>query len=1265
MIAEFERNSEKEAALRKEALKIIDRLNTGRPNEELLSTIGEFYHYISCLPRSEHWFCNEIWRPIAHATLPYVSFTNETGLCYIKDLNRRILSCARCSRIYHQMISALVDSIRKFWRIEEPLVLKLEERLVEIDDERLKDRFPVWHDDPERDTTETRMAALYDCLYCPKFVLSSTELSRTICHEMKQFGLMDRVEKDLFDGGTPLIVTWLYTFSEDVQDLRQYAQQLFSAEVMGRPKSTMDLPTIKAWAKVLDEFGQMKIALGEFWKVTANIIRNLTSAFVVEQLSSYLNTLVPLVQRAINEQHDPFVVYILEALFDQLSVQRALHTLGTSASTITTQLGPANFPSTKWILQLVKASNSQEDDPNALKTLLSISKVNISNKNTQIIALQAMAKGLSLNVSQSVPLAKDYSCLLRIELMKFIANAADKVISVAGASTEGFEFVQEVIRLSVQLELVCALTVPNETNMRISLWRAFLGSQTNLMRDYRIWRSILLGSAWITSFLVRPTDRKKHDVVLPLDERVVLMTSSLNMICTVILQPEIKRLLDHQEALTNLFVLCFSYNESLHAAAVHVLVQGFSDVGSRQEALRNLLISNPEVSLQAFNNAIKICFDMNQFSVCLRYVRLARDFLEALYGHDGVVDDSFKSRISDQHLLVFWQNSWKLQERMCANTRTWGNQFNHNDMKDFFRDEADYCQSLLDNFRFFETDIPDSFVAGTESIGMMLARPVARAVEEMSDLLKLKDKILVEACFKNFLRILELMRSFRVPAPDGLVETIIKCASREVPTNLTVDNCQSLLDSLIKSGILSDTDVQSINERAESKRKRTIPTTVVVSEASGAKRQKLVNDYFNKASSGYISPTISSRAVEPTAPSKMSQMEALRAEMKLKAGTLKAGSYAMAQAANRPIKDVHPPRPPGFNSKRPTAVPQTVAASSTGDRSIPQEVSDSDSGSDSDMEGLFKEKKNKETLQTNLRNISRPGFQMNSAMVGQRSRAVVDVSKNEENALRNRLGVDLGALHKKLLCWDYFQPENKSPFDESKLEEVRDRYSTVKEYQSALSPLLLLECWHGILKSRAENAGLTRPFYIDVGRRERCDDFTDVHVSMLPENVKSQRLAEADLIVIWRDELKRDIKVPNLPNHLVPHCYARIQSLKSHRDYVDVVLRTYEPGDLLPSLSKGAQIAALKVSSLVTVEREFSSLGGLQHYDLKNNIINGEPRPLKIAQDAEVEKTMSIFGLNRSQAEAVLGSFRGTEGFQLIQGYAFFSNVFIIIVMIP
>jgi senataxin len=71
---------------------------------------------------------------------------------------------------------------------------------------------------------------------------------------------------------------------------------------------------------------------------------------------------------------------------------------------------------------------------------------------------------------------------------------------------------------------------------------------------------------------------------------------------------------------------------------------------------------------------------------------------------------------------------------------------------------------------------------------------------------------------------------------------------------------------------------------------------------------------------------------------------------------------------------------------------------------------------------------------------------------------------------------------------------------------------------------------------------------------------------------------------------------------------------------------------------------------LSTLHREYAALVALPYYDLYEKILRPQLSPIPVINPNDINKTMSIYNVNKPQAVAILGSLQ-TDGFALIQGY--------------
>ena len=153
-----------------------------------------------------------------------------------------------------------------------------------------------------------------------------------------------------------------------------------------------------------------------------------------------------------------------------------------------------------------------------------------------------------------------------------------------------------------------------------------------------------------------------------------------------------------------------------------------------------------------------------------------------------------------------------------------------------------------------------------------------------------------------------------------------------------------------------------------------------------------------------------------------------------------------------------------------------------------------------------------------------------------------------------------------------------------------------------------------------QSAKLTveKPFELLIGSRTLVDGFFDV-LRLWKTVLQDRKIGDSDLVVLaLKDEslqhasdIRRYIKADGTMT-----CLAKVQDTKyTNSDYCDVVLRVYPSGPMMGALTPKSVVTGMKVMQMVT-EREFSSLKGLQYYDLADSIILATPnKPIEIEEE--------------------------------------------------
>ncbi|OTB11014.1 hypothetical protein K445DRAFT_234685 [Daldinia sp. EC12] len=242
--------------------------------------------------------------------------------------------------------------------------------------------------------------------------------------------------------------------------------------------------------------------------------------------------------------------------------------------------------------------------------------------------------------------------------------------------------------------------------------------------------------------------------------------------------------------------------------------------------------------------------------------------------------------------------------------------------------------------------------------------------------------------------------------------------------------------------------------------------------------------------------------------------------------------------------------------------------------------------------------------------------------------------------MRARLIPPMDVLHQAILEWDIFHEGNDPP-NGIKCSQVSDSYGDPREYKETFLPLLINEAWRSFVTAKDE--ATSKPFGIKVVNRMNVDKFVEVSTAMPITENKDRFLAEGDIVLFSHasnpleatDEL---------------HCLARIWRVQFKNGNMEVQYRlSGRAGPILSTMMPQAELYAVKITNMTTIEREYASLESLQYYDLMPEVLEAKPSPmLKFSQEA-IDQVMQNYQLNPGQAKAILNA-KENDAFTLVQG---------------
>lgn len=249
-----------------------------------------------------------------------------------------------------------------------------------------------------------------------------------------------------------------------------------------------------------------------------------------------------------------------------------------------------------------------------------------------------------------------------------------------------------------------------------------------------------------------------------------------------------------------------------------------------------------------------------------------------------------------------------------------------------------------------------------------------------------------------------------------------------------------------------------------------------------------------------------------------------------------------------------------------------------------------------------------------------------------------DAKKNA----RARLTPDLSTLHHTILSWDYFASGDLPPTSgKEDYTLVSSSFRSPDAYQSTFEPLLILEAWQGFQQSKEE--GIFRPVEVKVMSRLTIDSW--IEISTQPQGVvpKDLNFGEGDLVLF-------SSSTNPTADPSASHVLARVSGVNRKGGKLEVSYRM-NPGNnkFLSSFGTGATAWAVRVTSLVPVEREYGALMALQFYDLCEEIVLAKPSPILTYGDTTLQPIMDNYSINRAQAKAIKSAL-DNDAFTLIQG---------------
>nr|POE79379.1 helicase sen1 [Quercus suber] len=721
-----------------------------------------------------------------------------------------------------------------------------------------------------------------------------------------------------------------------------------------------------------------------------------------------------------------------------------------------------------------------------------------------------------------------------------------------------------------------------------------------------------------------------------------------------------------------LVTLLYNADESIHQGTVGIL-RILSGKDTRRDSIMHITSSFLGITLRSAAATHKHIWQSKMFGPCARFMKLGRDFFSCLTdSQDGILRSRTISEKQDLAALSdLWKETWNVLAIIFQHTEFWSNiGYDKAVMTEFCRATMEFAETVFDQYSIFASTLREGDKTKSDiEVGEELLKSPAKAFNNMTGWLRLRDDFLIETAVSLTVKVLRRLEEVSIQIDEKAalyVEGVIGSGTTtKIRTKLSPSQkaeLQRALEQHLGEPVAEHIDINTTVPRKQStlagwagKSSSSTPATAVArsknvidlekwstaSDASKRKKDladehdKAYRDLIGSATSGQqafrqklppkkptplVAPKVSQQQADFAAKRKAQEDEVKRkkAEFLAKQTGGKVGVGSGVQGLGNMGKD-H------------TLKGQNVMVSS-------DEESDDDDDDELDTDlfgGPIKDKKK----------IQRPDVDPNGALglKPEVKKGPTRIHRTARSAkdMRARLAPDLGPLHKIILQWDFFHEGDYPPGANPHIfRGVANSFTNPVSYQETFQPLLTLEAWQGMVKSREENT--SKPYDIKINNRSNVDHFIELSTIVGQAENRDLQLQEGDIVLMSK------APKPHLDSSS-PHCLSRVYRVKRQKNVLEIVYQTMSGTSLASSLTPNAVVHGVKVQTITPLEREYGALQGLQYYDLCNQICKAAPSKRINFSEKQIARFQDTYNVNRAQSQAINAALEN-EGFSLIQG---------------
>ncbi|KAL6936770.1 hypothetical protein ACO0OL_001320 [Hanseniaspora opuntiae] len=669
----------------------------------------------------------------------------------------------------------------------------------------------------------------------------------------------------------------------------------------------------------------------------------------------------------------------------------------------------------------------------------------------------------------------------------------------------------------------------------------------------------------------------------------------------------------NQDALYGFWSCMFSDNRELYSKIVDMLYSCFDEEDRIKNFLR-ILETDIENNFSTLSKILRNLSHKQMFEPCHYGMTVLQDLIDAT-----VLLIKTHAYKKNQYILDFWNEFWSFIKLMYSSAYKWSAILKIDILLEFCKTVMDLNKLAIESVSWFEklidSDKKDSFLT-----------PVVDVLPSLPPWLKLNDEALVDQCINLLVYILNMAHgNWSVNIKNAIIYDIFSVANKKDP-----------LSGKVKKTLTND-----------EQRKKLIDCIYEINPVY----TKELSDKLTK----FALVDIKEVKLENTKP-KMSRISMDVAGFRSKFNTMNLSSKDKAEEQLKKSRAlsgrvIHPPSAGGFNdfTSKSKATVELSSSSDDDDDSSVDEIKamfgiTKSSGSKSDASHTKKKKEGIIMVDEFGNEIVEPSKK--------KQLSIEDLQKQEKTKLEKRLKVDVNPFFEEILQWDY-KRTGDYPYDDFKFENTKQQYSSCVEYQKIMGPLLLLETWQQIIKTKTLDSP-SNVITLDITNRVTVGRFFLVYATVPSKLWENGGFTESDLCGIGTNKSGSASALPRTSRSfelLDVVNYAKIDEVKNTRgDMKEVSIKVSLKSKIGEMLAPGSTVLLTRLTSLTTSEREFTTLYGLQDYNLLKNLMI--PKISNISKNInadEVSKIRKQYGANQSQAEAI-ACVTTSSGVSLIQG---------------